>query len=135
MSDARKVTVATGPVPYQAQMQIGSHSITADVSAAAGGQDTGPSPEELLLASLGACTNMTLHMYASRKQWPLEKVTVHLALNPNGKPEAGKTEITRNIELHGPLDDEQRARLLQIANACPVHKILTGEVQVASALV
>jgi len=76
---------------------------------------------------------ITLQMYAARKQWPLSGVEVELQFNPDGVP-AGGTDITRRISLVGGLDETQRQRLLQIANACPMHKALTGEVRIASAL-
>jgi putative redox protein len=74
-------------------------------------------------------------MYADRKGWPLAGVDVQLSLNPDGKPADGSTRITRAITLRGGLDDEQRQRLLQIANSCPVHKILSAHVDIASTLV
>ena len=109
------------------------HEWHADEPADKGGADTAPAPMQLLLSALGACTTVTLQMYATRKQWPLTEVKVELALNAT---EAGKTgnDIVRTVTLVGDLDDEQRKRLLAIAEACPVHKLLTGDVRIATSL-
>lgn len=108
------------------------HAWNADEPAEVGGGNTAPTPERLILASLGACTAITLKMVADRRKLPLTGVQVELQLNP-GKPEAGN-DIVRRIVLQGDLDDEQRAQLLKAANACPMHKLLTGEIRVHTEL-
>lgn len=109
------------------------HTWSADEPAEVGGGNAAPTPERLILASLGACTAITLKMVAARRQWPLSGVQVELQLNPNGKPEAGN-DIRRQITVQGDLTDEQRAQLLKVANACPMHKLLTGEIRIHSTL-
>lgn len=117
--------------PYATQLVVGHHHWVADEPVDLGGGDTGPAPDEILLSALGACTAITLRMYAERKQWPLEGVEVEVAYAERGKD---KTVIQRTVHLRGALDEEQRARLLQVANACPVHNILTRAVDVPTAL-
>ena len=121
----------------------GRHVLTADEPAAAGGMDLGPSPYELLLMSLGACTSMTLRLYAARKGWPLERVAVrlhhervHATDCENCEDKGAKLDrIDRYIEVDGALDEDQRARLLQIAEMCPVHRTLTGRIDIQTRMV
>ncbi|GAC1376375.1 MAG: OsmC family protein [Aquirhabdus sp.] len=120
-------------IPYTVTIVDGVHRWFADESALDGGANAGPTPQQLLLSSLGACTSITLSMYAKRKAWPLTGIEVNLGFNPNGKPADGN-QIVRNIILRGELNEDQRERLLQVANACPVHKILTGNIAIDTTL-
>jgi putative redox protein len=116
--------------------------LRADEPVGAGGDDSGPSPYELLLASLGACTSMTLRTYADLKKIPLEKVTVRLKHEKIHAQDCAECEtkegkidrIDRQIELAGPLDDAQRTKLLEIANKCPVHRTLHSELHIPTTL-
>lgn len=128
------VHVSSGDAPWIVRFtDDGGHAWLGDEPEALGGGDLGPGPKQLLLSSLGACTAITLQMYARRKEWPLAGVEVDLAFNPQGKPENG-TDIVRRVTLHGELDDAQRARLLEIADRCPINRVLTGEIRVATRL-
>jgi putative redox protein len=127
---------------YVQEVLIGRHRLLADEPESAGGNDLGPSPYELLLASLGACTAMTLRMYADLKKLPLERVSVelrhakiHAADCATCETKEGRIDrIERVIDIQGPLDEAQRARLLEIANKCPVHRTLHSEVFVPTRL-
>jgi putative redox protein len=134
MSEVLKVRASSADAPYKVSLaDDDGHQWLADEPVEAGGGNSGPNPKQLLLSSLGACTAITLRMYAARKQWPLEGVEVELEFNPDGAPASG-TDIRRSIVVHGALTDEQRERLLQIANACPIHKVLSGEIRIESSL-
>ena len=124
------VTAHIGSTNFQVLFDDGKHTWLADEPESIGGGDRGPTPVSLLLSSLGACTSITLKMYAQRKGWPLTDVHVALAMQTG---DDGST-IDRQIVLKGELSEEQRERLLQIANACPVHKILTGSITIRSGL-
>ena len=127
---------------FAQEIAAGSHRFLSDEPARAGGTDTGPTPYDLLLASLGSCTSMTVTMYAQRKHWALQRVTVRLrhsrvhaedcAACETG--DAWLTVIKRDITLDGALDAEQRARLLAIANRCPVHRTLSSQIDIRTRL-
>lgn len=114
----------SGSNQWLTEVRVGPHAFKSDTMASSGGKDLAPDPEELLLASYGSCSAMTVQMYAQRKNWPLKNIIIDLELFPKspGQP----YRITRTIMLVGPLDDTQCARLLQIADKCPIHRILAG---------
>jgi len=127
---------------FAQHVHAGRHRLRADEPAGAGGNDSGPSPYELLLAALGACTAMTLRMYAEHKKLPLEHVTVDLRHDKIHAADCAECEtregridrIERVISLEGPLDDAQRAKLTEIADKCPVHRTLHSEVRIQTRL-
>jgi len=129
--ELREVTVSTAGGKFKQTVRVGPHELVSDEPTANGGGDEGPSPHELLLAALGSCTSMTVRMYAERKGWALERVEVGVS----GERENEVFHIRRRIRLEGKLSDEERQRLLEIANKCPVHRTLSGTVQIESTLV
>jgi putative redox protein len=132
------IVASTGTGPFEQILLDGRHALTADEPVAAGGGDAGPGPYELLLMALGSCTSMTVHLYATRKKWPLEQVVVRLRHDKVHAKDCADCEdkptmldrIERNIEFIGPLDETQRARLRDIADKCPVHRTLTSKIDI-----
>jgi putative redox protein len=123
---------------FATDITAGRHRLRADEPTSLGGEDTGPGPYELLLAALGACTAMTLRMYADQKKWPLERVRVdlkhdkiHAADCATCDTREGRVDrIERVLQIEGALDATQRARLVEIADKCPVHRTLHSEVRI-----
>jgi putative redox protein len=138
----RTIIVHGSAAGFAQDIAIGQHRLAADEPLSVGGTDTAPNPYDLLLAALGSCTSMTVAMYARRKQWPLESVTVRLSHSKVHATDCAASEtkaglldhVHRDVELTGPLSDEQRARLLDIASKCPVHRTLESEIVIETHL-
>lgn len=137
------VTVHGMASGFAQDISVGRHRFAGDEPIAADGTDTGPSPYDLLLAALGSCKSMTVALYARRKQWPLTSVTVrlrHARIHAADCAECETKEgmldrIECDLELAGALTEEQRARLLAIADKCPVHRTLTSEINIRTRLI
>lgn len=127
---------------FTSDVMVRHHGLTADEPASVGGNDFGPSPYELVSAGLGACTVMTLHMYARRKKWPLKEVKVHIDHYKDhaqdcedlDNPKSKIDHFNRMLEIEGDLSEEQRQRLIEIADKCPVHRTLHSSVKVITTL-
>ena len=136
----RVVVQETRAGKFQQNVTVGPHRLIADEPVAAGGQDTGPGPYDFVLTGLGACTSMTMRMYADRKSLPLERVTVTLKHSKIHAKDCAECEtregmldqIEREIAIEGPLDDEQRKKLMEIADKCPVHRTLHSEIRIVT---
>jgi uncharacterized OsmC-like protein len=137
-NDVASVIVEGSAAGFAQKITAGRHRLAADEPGSAGGTDTGASPYDLLLAALGSCTSMTVGMYARRKGWPLERITVelrHSRIHVADCEECERSETTldrieRDIHFTGPLTADQRSRLLEIANKCPVHRTLTSRIEI-----
>lgn len=140
LRDADRAVTRTRKGGFYTDVAIRGHTLVADEPVSVGGEDAGPTPYDYLLAGLGSCTSMTLQMYAGRKGWPLEEAVVRLRHKKLHGPDCEDCEtgeprldlVDRDIELVGDLDEEQRARLMQIADRCPVHRTLDAGVRIRS---
>ncbi len=124
------VTATIGRDHYKTELMTSGHQTIVDEPEELGGTNLGPAPGEFLMISLASCTAITLRMYADRKKWNVEKIRVEVAF----EKAQYKTIFKREISFEGDLDDDQRARLLQIANSCPVHKTLTNPIEIETVL-
>jgi putative redox protein len=137
-----RVTALTGPEGFRTDLFANGFPLVADEPVAYGGTNEGPSPYDYLLVALGACTGMTLRMYATSKGWPLEQVVVRLSHQKVHAEDCRDCDekdrridaFERELELIGELDEGQRQRLLEIAGRCPVHRTLTAEVRIETTL-
>jgi putative redox protein len=133
-----RVIVRGDAAGFAQQIEIGAHRLKGDEPVAAGGTDTGPTPYDFLLIALGTCTSMTISLYARRKGWPLQNVTVSLHHSKihaidcaECETNVGKIDrIEREIQMTGALSAEQHAKLLAIADRCPVHQTLVSEINI-----
>ncbi len=138
-----EVIVQGSAAGFAQAIRAGRHHLTSDEPIDAGGADSGPSPYDLLLSALGSCTSMTLGVYARRKQWPLESVTVRLRHSRIHATDCAECEtkeglldrIELEIQLVGELSEEQRLKLLEISRKCPVHRTLVSEMNIQTRLV
>ena len=138
----QEVVVRSSGEGFRQDVEAGTHRIIVDEPVSFGGTDAGPSPYSLLLAALGACTAMTLRLYARNKGWPLGSVEVRLSHEKIHARDCATCEtkegrldrIEREVILGGPLTDEQRTRLGEIADRCPVHRTLTSEIHIQTRL-
>jgi putative redox protein len=137
-----EVVVHGSAAGFAQKIIAGSHRLTADEPVDAGGADSGPTPYDLLLSALGSCTSMTIGIYARRKEWPLESVTVRLRYSRVHAIDCAECEtkegmldrIDLEIQVVGTLTEEQRAKLLEIAHKCPVHRTLVSEINIRTRL-
>ena len=142
LKSEKQVAVRLGEEGFTTEVMIRQHHLVADEPAKVGGKDYGPGPYELVSAGLGACTAMTIQMYARRKKWVVDEVEVHLNHQKDYAEDMAAAEdqptkidvFDRTIILRGDLTDEQRARLLEIADRCPVHRTLHDHVEVKTEL-
>lgn len=141
MSDI--ITTSAHKGSYTTTIKQANHTLTADEPENLGGNDKGMNPYGLLASALGACTSMTLQMYAGRKEWDLQEIEVKVEHNKDYESDCSNCEksdakidvFKRSIKLKGNLDEKQKEQLLTIANKCPVHKTLAGDIKIETQLV
>lgn len=139
----KQAVARIGATGFTTEIRAGKHTFLADEPSSVGGDDLGPTPYDLLVSSLGACTIMTMRMYADRKKWPIKEIRVHLQHDHVYVEDSQASDqrpqkidrIERLIEIEGDLDDSQRAKLMEIADKCPVHRTLHNELRVDTSLI
>ncbi|HEY6070028.1 MAG TPA: OsmC family protein [Chthoniobacterales bacterium] len=137
-TEAPHVIVHGDAKGFAQKIDIGSFHIDADEPVSYGGTDTGPSPYDLILGALGACTSMTIGLYARKRSWPVDKITVSLRHSKIHAKDCDDCEtkegridrVEMEIHLEGALTDEQRAKLMEVAGKCPIHQTLTHEINI-----
>jgi putative redox protein len=135
MDTTTKIHASIGLEPYATRVSMRGHVITGDETHEKGGKDMGPTPTELVLSGLAVCTASTLKMYADRKEWPVERINVQISIHTDKHPDGTQTShIHRVLHFEGQLTEEQQERLMQIAEKCPIHRLLTNQVTIDTKL-
>jgi putative redox protein len=130
MKTATHIQASIGHETYPTKISARGHVLTADEPVESGGKDLGPTPTELLLSSLASCTASTVRMYANRKGWELDRVNIQMSISAGYHEDGPYSRINSQIEFEGNLDAKQRARLLEIAGKCPIHRVLTRPIEI-----
>ncbi len=134
MSTATKIQAGIGHEHYTTKLSMREHVLVADEPKSHGGKDLGPTPTELILSGLAACTTSTLRMYADRKEWPVDRIDVVVSMHVV-RTESGQTSHFESIiEIAGVLTQHQRDRMIAIAGKCPIHKLLTNAIEITNHL-
>ena len=135
MGTETKVQASIGRETYKTQINVREHRLIADELPDNGGKDLGPTPHEYILAGLASCTASTLRMYTDRKGWPVEKISLELSLVTEKTKEGQVSHISNNIHIEGNIDEEQKQRMIEIAEKCPVHRILTNTILIKTQII
>lgn len=130
-----KVVVKIGKEKYKTEVNFDNHILIADEPESLGGQNLGPNPADLLLSSVGSCKAITMRMYADQKGWPLDNIEIHLELEVDKSITPQVSNIRVDIKLIGDLDLAQKERILKVGEKCPVHKILTNQVNIETNMI
>jgi putative redox protein len=128
-------TAEIGKDKYTTEIRAGKHTIISDEPFELGGEDKGVNPNELFLASLGSCTAITLRMYADRKEWPVDRIQVDLKMDIVKANQTQTTYVKKHITIEGDISEEQKQRMLKIADSCPLHRIMTNPIVISSNLI
>lgn len=134
MNTKTKIQAGIGHEHFVTRISMRGHLLVADEPLDNGGKDSGPTPTELILSGLAACTASTLRMYADRKGWELDRIDIELGIDIEKTATGQISRIQSMIKLSGNLDPEQKARLLEIAGKCPVHRLLTNPIEITTTL-
>ncbi len=134
MNTKSKIQAGIGHEHFVTRISMRGHLLVVDEPLDNGGKDSGPTPTELILSGLAACTASTLRMYADRKDWELDRIDVELGIDIEKTGTGQISRINSTIKLSGNLDPEQKARLLEIAGKCPVHRLLTNPIEIKTTL-